>query len=194
MSRFKTLASRSTFFFKEKGSKFHGYAFPIHSVEHVKKCLKEIQEEHPKARHICSAFLLGTGDQEYFITNDDGEPSNSAGQPILGQIRSAGLTNTYIAVVRYFGGTKLGVGGLISAYKLAAAEAIRSNTIIEVEPQESLRFKIGFDVMGNVLSIIDKNNLDATIQHLEDGVEILLNFPQKDKKQISDLFERWITF
>ena len=192
MSTFKTIRKTSTSFFKEKGSKFYGYAFPIHSKEDVKECLEKIQEEHPKARHICSAFLIGVGDQEYYIANDDGEPANSAGAPILGQIRSAGITNTYIAVVRYFGGTKLGVGGLIQAYKLGAALALKENEIIEVEPQASLSFEIGFELMGTVLPIIDKNNLDATIENLTDGVQIGLTFNEKDEKQIRGMFDRWV--
>ena len=192
MSTFKTIRKTSTSFFKEKGSKFYGYAFPINSKEDVKECLVKIQEEHPKARHICSAFLIGVGDQEYYIANDDGEPANSAGAPILGQIRSAGITNTYIAVVRYFGGTKLGVGGLIQAYKLGAALALKENEIVEVEPQTSLSFKIGFELMGTVLPIIDKNNLDAKIENLTDGVQIGLTFNEKDEKQIRGMFDRWV--
>lgn len=192
MSTYKTIKNTSTSFFKEKGSKFHGYAFPINSKEDVKICLEKIQEEHPKARHICSAFLTGTGDQEYYIANDDGEPANSAGAPILGQIRSAGITNTYIAVVRYFGGTKLGVGGLIQAYKLGAALALKENQIIEVEPQASLNFKIGFDLMGVILPIIDKNNLNAKIENVADGVKIGLTFNEKDETQIRGLFDRWV--
>ena len=192
MNTFKTIKKTSTSFFKEKGSKFYGYAFPINSKEDVKECLVKIQEEHPKARHICSAFLIGVGDQEYYIANDDGEPANSAGAPILGQIRSAGITNTYIAVVRYFGGTKLGVGGLIQAYKLGAALALKENEIVEVEPQTSLSFKIGFELMGTVLQIIDKNNLDAKIENLTDGVQIGLTFNEKDEKQIRGMFDRWV--
>ncbi|MDB4082655.1 YigZ family protein [Vicingaceae bacterium] len=193
MSTFKTIKKTSTSFFKEKGSKFYVYAFPIHTKEDVKECLEKIQEEHPKARHICSAFLIGIGDQEYYIANDDGEPANSAGAPILGQIRSAGITNTYIAVVRYFGGTKLGVGGLIQAYKLGAALALKENEIIEVEPQASLSFKIGFDLMGTILPIIDKNILDAKIENHTDGVQIGLTFNEKDESIIRGLFERWVT-
>lgn len=191
MSTYKTLTKKSTSFFKEKGSKFYGYAFPIKSKEEVKICLESIQEEHPKARHICSAFLVGSGDEEYYIANDDGEPANSAGAPILGQIRSAEITNTYIAVVRYFGGTKLGVGGLISAYKFTAAEAIKANKIIEVEPQSSHSFKIGFEQMGNILSVIDKNNLNVQINHLTDGAKITLSYPEKEEEKVKALFERW---
>lgn len=191
MSKYKTLATSSTSFHKEKGSKFYSYAFPIKTKDDVKLQLAKVQEEHPKARHICSAFLLGSGDDEYFITNDDGEPANSAGAPILGQIRSADITNTYIAVVRYFGGTKLGVGGLIAAYKLSASEAIKANKIIEVEPQSSFSFTIGFEQMGAILSVIDKNNLDANIEHLTNGVSIQLTFAEKDEERVRSLFDRW---
>ncbi len=192
MSTFKTLRKSSTSFFKEKGSKFYGFAFPIHTKEEVKECLQIIQAEHPKARHICSAFLIGIGDQEYYLANDDGEPANSAGAPILGQIRSAGITNTYIAIVRYFGGTKLGIGGLIQAYKLGAALTIEANEIIEVEPQGNVSFKISFDLMGTILPIIDKNNLNAKIKNLADGVQIDIRFDEKDELMIKGLFNRWI--
>jgi uncharacterized YigZ family protein len=194
MSTFRTIKKVSTSFFKEKGSKFYGYAFPIQSKEDVKGCLEKIKIEHPKARHICSAFLLGVGDDEYYIVNDDGEPANSAGPPILGQIRSVGITNTYIAIVRYFGGTKLGVGGLIQAYKLGASLALETNQIIEVEPQASLNFKIGFELMGTILPIIDKNNLKAKIENLSDGVQINLQTDKKDESRIKGMFERWVEF
>lgn len=192
MSTFKTINKVSTSFFKEKGSKFYGYAFHINNKEDVKKCLDQIKEEHPKARHICSAFLLGVGDDEYYIANDDGEPANSAGAPILGQIRSAGITNTYIAVVRYFGGTKLGVGGLIQAYKLGASLALQENETIEVEPQASIKFKVGFDLMGTVLGIVDKNNLNAKIEHVSDGVKLNISFDEKDEEAVKGLFTRWV--
>ncbi len=195
MSKYRTLKKRSTSFYKEKGSKFYGYAFPIQQKEDVKQLLEEIREEHPKARHICSAFLVGTGNEEYFIANDDGEPSNSAGAPILGQIRSNDITNTYIAVVRYFGGVKLGVGGLIQAYKQTSAEAIQANEIIEVEPQGALSFHVGFDQMGAILSLIDKNNLNAEIQNLNDGIRIKLQFDKVTEESIKQLFNRYnITF
>jgi len=191
MSSFRTLKGKSTSLFKEKGSKFYGYAFPIQTKDDVQCILGEIKEEHPKARHICSAFLIGKGDQEYYIANDDGEPSNSAGAPILGQIRSHNITNTYIAVVRYFGGTKLGVGGLIQAYKETAHEAIESNKIIEIEVQSSFSFKIGFDKMGAILSIIDKNNLNSEMENLSDGMRIKLNYNKTDEYQIKSLFSRY---
>src|SRR5690554_4870817 len=134
MSTYKTLAHTSESLYKEKGSKFYGFAYPIHNVDEYKILMRGLAEEHPKARHICSALLLGSGDEEYYLMNDDGEPNNSAGAPILGQIRSHDITNASIAVVRYFGGTKLGLSGLISAYKIAADEAIKGNKIIKVEP------------------------------------------------------------
>ena len=189
MSIYRTLKSKSTSLYKEKGSKFFGYAYPIQQKEDPKFFLEEIKKEHPKARHFCSAFLLGSGNDEYYIVNDDGEPSNSAGAPILGQIRSNKITNVYIVVVRYFGGTKLGVGGLIQAYKQAASDAIFANTIIEVEPQASFNFQVGFELMGEVLSIIDKNNLKAKIENISNGVKIGLQFSQKDQNKTLSLFK-----
>ena len=191
-NQFKTLQKRSTSLFKEKGSKFYGFAYPINKKEDVETYLEEIKQEHPKARHICSAFLLGSGNEEYYITNDDGEPSNSAGAPILGQIRSYGITNVYIAVVRYFGGVKLGVGGLIQAYKKTASEAIQNNNIIEVELQSHYSFKISFEQMGTILSIIDRNQLDTTMENLSDGMQITLHFAKKEEGKVLPLFERYI--
>ena len=178
--------------FKDRNSKFYGYAFPVANEDAVKSYLELLRKKHHTARHFCYAWQLGI-ESIRFRANDDGEPANSAGAPILGQIRSAGITNTYIAVVRYFGGTKLGVGGLIQAYKLGAALALKENEIIEVEPQASLSFKIGFDLMGTILPIIDKNILDAKIENHTDGVQIGLTFNEKDESIIRGLFERWVT-
>jgi len=190
MSTYKTLKGTSTSLYKEKGSKFYGYAFPIDSTENIKEKLAQIQEEHPKARHICTALLIGSENDEYFLTNDDGEPSNSAGAPILGQIRSHEITNTFIAVVRYFGGVKLGVGGLIQAYKQTALEAIQANTIIEVEPQGKLTIRVSYNELGSALSIIDKNNLRVEVENLPSESLLTISCDAKDVDRIAALFER----
>ena len=188
--KFNTLKYKSTSLLKEKGSKFYGYAFPITSKEEVKHLLDTIREEHPKARHFCTALLIGTGDNEYYLTNDDGEPSNSAGAPILGQIRSHGLTNVFIAVVRYFGGTKLGISGLIKAYKETAAQAIASNEIISKEPMSLLRFQAPFSILGEVLSIVDKNNLPVQVDNGNNHAQITIHCKTAETDQIKQLFSR----
>jgi putative IMPACT (imprinted ancient) family translation regulator len=165
MNTFRTIAKKSEGFYKEKGSKFIAYAFPINDADESKEKFAEISELHPKARHICTALLVGKSDDEYYLANDDGEPANSAGAPILGQIRSYGITNAFVAVVRYFGGTKLGISGLIHAYKAATADAFENNQIITVEPTFSFRFEVGYDILGEILSVIDRNNLTAVQEH-----------------------------
>ena len=124
-----TLKGNSEGFYKEKGSKFLAFAFVISSEEDVKKIIAELKKKYYDARHHCYAYVLGNQSEKY-RANDDGEPGHSAGDPILGQIRSNSLTNTLIVVVRYFVGTKLGIIGLINAYKTATADSIASNSII----------------------------------------------------------------
>tara|TARA_B100001109_G_C18863891_1_gene475700 strand:+ start:2560 stop:3150 length:591 start_codon:yes stop_codon:yes gene_type:complete len=190
MPAYKTLKTNSDSFLKEKGSKFYAYAFPIQSAEDVKIHLESVKSLHPKARHICTAFLMGQGNQEYYLVNDDGEPSNSAGMPILAAIRSAEITQVFIAVVRYFGGTKLGVGGLIQAYRGSAKEAIESNQIIVIEPHSSFSIKTSYDLLGETLSIIDKNNLDIQQNHKNEFVEIKVVCEEKDLDKTKALFDR----
>lgn len=191
MSSFKTLATASESLYKEKGSKFIGYAFPINAVEDSKACLKKVQALHPKARHFCSALLLGAKDGEYYLSNDDGEPSNSAGAPILGQIRSHEITNVFIVVVRYFGGTKLGVGGLISAYKTAAAQAIANNRIVKRKIRKSIQLEVNYDVLGDVLSLIDKNNLEVEIEHFPTKAVLILTVDEEKLEENKKLFQRY---
>ena len=190
MAKYKTIKSLAKDLYKEKGSKFYGYAYPINSKEDVKDCLEEIKEEHPKARHICYAFLIKEGNEEYYITNDDGEPNNSAGMPILGQIRSHELSNVLIAVVRYFGGTKLGISGLITAYKETAAMCLNETNITEVEPKTTISFTSDYATMGNVLAVIDKNNLDAKIEHLDNYASYSITTETNKKESILSLFDR----
>lgn len=189
--KYNTLKSSSTSLLKEKGSKFIAYAFPLNSKEDVKQYLDQIKEEHPKARHICSALLMGSGSEEYYLTNDDGEPSNSAGAPILGQIRSHNLSNVYIAVVRYFGGTKLGISGLIKAYKESAALAIEANEIVSKEPQGQLKVKVPFAQMGLALSIVDKNQLSIKQSTTPTAAYLEVTFKASEKEQILQLFDRF---
>ena len=152
--------------FKEKNSKFFGYAFPIQSEEEVKPLIDTLRKQHPNAGHFCYAYQLGT-DIISYRANDDGEPSNTAGMPIYGQIQSFSVTNILIVVVRIFGGVKLGVGGLISAYKTTAQLVLESCEIIE--KTIDIPFMISFDYknMNKVMRIIKEKKLEIVNQEME---------------------------
>ncbi len=138
---YKTIRSVSAGLYKEKGSRFVSAAFPVSDEQEIKKIIECIRKEHHEARHHCYAYLLGSG-QSIWRANDDGEPSGTAGRPILGQIKSFGLTNILIVVSRYFGGTLLGVSGLINAYKSAAASALSNAEIIDHIIRESYEITV----------------------------------------------------
>jgi uncharacterized YigZ family protein len=152
--------------FKEKNSKFFGYAFPVTTTDEVKIYIEQLKKQHFGAVHFCYAYQIGTEKIE-FRANDDGEPSNSAGIPIYGQIQSFGLTNILIVVVRFFGGTKLGGGGLITAYKTTAQLALENASIIE--KTIDVHFKITFDYknINTVMRIIKEKQLDIHSQKME---------------------------
>lgn len=161
-----TLKSESQGLYKEKGSKFLAFAYPVRSEQEVKEILDQLKKQYYDARHHCYAYILGATGQE-FRANDDGEPGHSAGDPILGQIRSNNLTNTLIVVVRYFGGTKLGVGGLVTAYKTAAAEAITANEIITEIISEEMTLHFDYLDMNEVMRIIKAMDLQIKEQHFD---------------------------
>jgi uncharacterized YigZ family protein len=185
---FKTIASASTeILFKEKNSKFFGYAFPVTSEDEIKSILNNLRKQHFGAGHFCYAFQLGT-DTVSFRANDDGEPSNSAGMPIYGQIQSFGLTNVLVVVVRFFGGVKLGVGGLISAYKTAAQMALEESVILE--KTIDVHFQISFDYknMNKVMRIIKEKNLEIISQQMKESCQIKIATRKKNAKIIFDIF------
>jgi len=150
-----TLAERSEGLYKVKGSKHFSYAFPVTSEEDIKNCLEVVKLEHHSARHHCYAWRLGH-DASRYRTNDDGEPSNTAGPPILGVLKSNSITNVLVVVVRYFGGTKLGVGGLIDAYRTAAAYAIEEGRIIEKTRIKTYVIKYPYARMGDVMNLLKR--------------------------------------
>lgn len=176
--RFITIRKRSEGFYKEKGSKFIGIAIPVKTEGQVKEAQEMIRKEYHDARHHCYAWMLGY-DRNQFRANDDGEPSNSAGKPILGQIESFGLTNVLIIVVRYFGGTKLGVGGLITAYKAAAKDALENADIFEDTVKKLIEFSCNYEDMPMVMNLLKENQLNIVQQVMEVdcalGVEIELD-------------------
>lgn len=157
---FKTITGTAYAEFKDRGSKFHGYAFPARSAEEIRQHLQGLKKEHPKAVHHCYAYRLGT-DGLQFRANDDGEPSGSAGRPILGQIDSAGLTDVLVVVVRYFGGTLLGVPGLINAYKTAACDSLSQAAVIEKNIEHKIVLEYDYSLMNEVMQVLKQN--EATI-------------------------------
>ena len=156
----------SEILFKEKNSKFFGYAYPIQSEDQVKPLIEILRKQHPNAGHFCYAYQIGT-DVITYRANDDGEPSNSAGTPIYGQIQSFAVTNVLIVVVRIFGGVKLGVGGLISAYKTTALMVLENCEIIE--KTIDIHYTITFDYinMNKVMRVIKEKKLEIVTQELE---------------------------
>lgn len=173
--------------YKEKNSKFFGYAFPIKKEEEVKEILDQIKKVHYNARHWCYAFQLGT-DPVYYRANDDGEPSNTAGAPIYGQIQSFDLTDILIVVVRYFGGVKLGVGGLITAYRAAAQMALEEANIIECTIDKKFKVRFDYKDMNNVMRVIKERNLQLVQQKLEMTCEIELSIRKSEYQQALDAF------
>lgn len=185
---YKTLASPSEeVLYKEKNSKFFGYAFPITSEDDVKILLEDIKKQHHSARHWCYAFQTGT-EKVYFRANDDGEPNNSAGMPIYGQIQSFDVTNVLIIVVRYFGGVKLGVGGLISAYKTAAQMALEVSEIVEKTIDIHYLIRFDYKNMNKVMRVIKEKNLDIVSQKMEMSCEIEISTRKKNAEMIFDIF------
>lgn len=151
--------------FKEKGSKFFGYAFPISKEEEVKLFLEQLKLKHPTAGHFCYAWQLGE-ETIRFRANDDGEPNNSAGQPIYGQLQSFDMTNILVVSVRYFGGTKLGVGGLIQAYKYSAQLTLESVAVVERTIDVSYQLIFDYPLMNKVMRIVKEKNIHILEQDL----------------------------
>jgi uncharacterized YigZ family protein len=184
-----TIEIASEGIFKDKGSKFLAYAFPVSSEEKIKEHLAELRKLHPSARHHCYAFRLGAAKQA-FRANDDGEPSNTAGKPILGQIQSKDLTNILIVVVRYFGGTLLGVSGLINAYKLAALDSIQNATIIEKTVDEVYELKFDYLQMNDVMKIIKDEHLQILHQNFELNGELSFSVRKSNSIKVYDMFSK----
>jgi uncharacterized YigZ family protein len=175
-STYRTLTDLSTAIFKEKGSKFIGFAVACYTEEEAKKYLDQWRKEHFQSRHLCYAYRFGV-DQSIFRSNDDGEPTNSAGAPILGQIQSFDLSNVLIGVIRYFGGTKLGVGGLIQAYRTAAKDAILEGEIIELEVFEWVKLSFEYAEMPSVMQLIKQHHLLVKDPIFENDCLLITNLP-----------------
>jgi len=184
--QYKTISKPSKeVLFKDKYSKFFGFAFPVKSETDVKNHLEHLKKEHHSARHWCYAYQIGT-ETVKFRTNDDGEPNNSAGQPIYGQIQSFELTNVLIIVVRYFGGVKLGIGGLINAYKTTAQMTLEESTIVKKTINKNFLLSFDYKNMNTVMRIIKDKKLKIVNQKLELNCEIQISVRKKDAHTIFD--------
>ncbi len=184
---YRTIAAPSEGLYKEKGSKFIALAYPVYSEEDVKEHLNELRKKYFDARHHCYAYSLGA-DKSRYRANDDGEPNHSAGDPILGQIRSADLSNVLVVVVRYFGGTKLGVSGLIHAYKTATAEAIANATIVEKHETNLLQVHFQYPQMNDVMGLVKEYELDVRDQKFELDCELTLEIRKKLQPEVTQKF------
>ena len=174
--------------FKDKGSKFFSYAFPVSNEIQIKECIEELKAKHHKARHWCYAWRLGE-EAVRFRANDDGEPSNSAGQPILGQLQSFDVSNILIVVVRYFGGTKLGVGGLINAYRSSAKLVLETSGIVEKTIDVRYRLVFEYEHLDKVMRIVKERNLTIEFQKMEMNCDFEISVRKKNAEKTKLDFE-----
>jgi len=185
---YKTIAAASPeVLYNEKNSKFFGYAFPITSEDEVKPLIEQLKKDHFSARHWCYAYQIGTTKIQY-RANDDGEPNNSAGMPIYGQIQSFDITNVLVVVVRYFGGVKLGVGGLISAYREGAKLALEASEIIEKTIDVHFQLTFDYKNMNKVMRIIKEKNLTIVSQVMNENCQIEISTRKKNAEMVLDIF------
>lgn len=185
MDSYKTLNSDSQGLYKVKGSKFLSFAHPVSSEDEIKELIQYYRKEYHDARHHCFAWEIGV-DGNHYRANDDGEPSGTAGKPILGQIHSFEVTNILIMVVRYFGGTKLGVGGLIQAYKSAAADALENADIIEKTIDNYYRVTFNYENMNDVMKLVKDEDLKLVNQNFELDCTLDFCIRKNDSKKVED--------
>jgi uncharacterized YigZ family protein len=173
--------------FKDRNSKFFGYAFPVLNEKDVKTAIDGLKKKHHSARHFCYAWQFGT-EKIRFRANDDGEPNNSAGMPIYGQIQAFGVTNIVIVSVRYFGGTKLGIGGLINAYKSSAQLALEASQIVEKTIDIHFQLSFGYDLMNKVMRIVKEKQLNIISQKLELDCQYIISVRKSEAGLIFEIF------
>lgn len=186
---FKTIKSVSTGVYKEKGSRFIATAVPVTGEEEIRSALETVRKEHHTARHNCYAYVLGR-DASVWRANDDGEPSGTAGKPVLGQIRSYGLSNVLIVVTRYFGGTLLGTSGLTIAYKTAAGLALDAAEIIDHVIHEFYEIRYPYSVMNEVMKILKDESVVQNSHQFDLECMIMISFRLNAKERILDRFAR----
>lgn len=183
---FRTIEGPGEGFYKEKGSKFLGYAYPCSRIDEVKAHLDRLRKENNGCVHVCYAYCLGSKKEDYRYS-DDGEPSNSAGAPIYGQIKSFDLTNVLVAVVRYYGGTNLGVGGLINAYRTAAKGAFENAKIVEDEDRVEIEVRFTYATMPFVMNAVKASDCNILEQDFEEIPKLKLSVPLSNKTLVHEL-------
>lgn len=186
--QYKTIKQPSEGIFRDKGSKFLGFAYPFSKEEQLKEIISQLKVQHPKANHHCYAYRL-TPNRSVFRTNDDGEPSGTAGRPILNTLLSKDLTNILVVVVRYFGGTLLGVSGLINAYKQATEEAIHSAEIINKTVQDIYQIQFEYPLMNDVMKLIKDEGLESFNQNFDLSCKIEIAVNKSDVNRIIAKFD-----
>jgi uncharacterized YigZ family protein len=187
---YNTIEVQSEGYFKDKGSKFYSFAFPVNSEEEIKERISALKKEHHSARHHCYAWRLGT-EEITFRANDDGEPSSTAGKPILGQLVSYNVTNILVVVVRYFGGTLLGVSGLINAYRTAAAEALKNAEIITKTMERKYELHFQYNVLNDVMNIIKQENLNVVNTKFEVDCRLTFSVRKSDANKAEETFRNF---
>jgi len=189
MDTYRTISKPSKpILYKDRKSKFYGYCFPVTNDDEVKEYIESLKKEYPTANHVCYAWQMGIENLSY-RANDDGEPNNSAGMPIYGQLQSFDVTNTLVAVVRIFGGTKLGVGGLINAYKETAKLTLENATIIKKVLQQQVGVSFEYSEMDIVMRLVKKHQLEIISQDLHLKCKIVLSIPKSEFKKIFKLLK-----
>lgn len=189
MSKYVTVGKTEDYTFKDRGSKFIGRTHRVSSKEHAEETVKQVWLDHPKARHVCYAYIVDES-SGLFRANDDGEPSGSAGVPILNQIRSADFRYVLITVVRYFGGTKLGVPGLINAYKTAAMGAIEQSERIEDFEKSIIQLQFGYPLMEGVMKQLKKHNLNILHSDYAESCNLEIEIPSDAESTHVSYFEQ----
>lgn len=194
---YQMLALPTEAVFRDKGSKFLAYAYPVWNEDEVKTCLQVLKKQYFDATHHCYAYLLGSR-QDYSRANDDGEPNHTAGTPILNQIKASGLTNTLVVVVRYFGGTKLGVAGLINAYKTATTLALQEASIIQKKIQTTFTIQFTYPQMNQITRLMRDFEGEMVSQELTETCQMILkirlSYVPIFRKNLTDLAYEGITF
>lgn len=186
---YKTIEKLAEGTYSEKRSKFLAFAIPVHSLDEVKEHLKYYEKKYFDARHVCYAYMLGA-DRTYFRANDNGEPSGTAGRPILGQINSFGLTDILLLVVRYFGGIKLGTSGLIVAYKAAAQEALNAAVIIEKTVDSEVTFIFEYSFMNDVMRIVKEESPEIISQDFDNNCRMTLRIRKSQFERLKERLQK----
>ena len=184
---FNTIEKESQGYFKDKGSKFYSYAFPLQNEEKVKEIITALKKEHHGARHFCYAWRLGA-ETIRFRANDDGEPSSTAGKPILGQLQSFEVTNILIVVVRYFGGTLLGVSGLINAYKNAANDALNNSKIVTKLIEQRYKISFTYNELNDVMHLLKQNNYNIESTDFQEKCSLIFSVRKSESENAERLF------